>query len=109
MKRGTVIKNSSYFDFKAKSNCYQIKIRELKALPRDLGKKIDLSGRLEWKAEDLPEFLKSDEENEKFYEQIKKQSNKSNNASDNGSRASGINLDGLARKLGTQDGVNFLV
>ena len=62
MKRGTVIKNSSYFDFKAKSNCYQIKIRELQALPRDFGKKIDLSGRLEWKAEDLPKFLESVEE-----------------------------------------------
>ena len=64
MKRGTVIKNSSYFDFKAKSNCYQIKIRELEVLPRDFGKKIDLcaSGRLVWKAEGLPEFLASDEE-----------------------------------------------
>ena len=50
--------------FKAKSNCYQIKIRELKVLPRDFGKKIDLcaSGRLEWKAEDLPKFLESVEE-----------------------------------------------
>jgi hypothetical protein len=64
MKRGTVIRNSSYFDFKAKSNCYQIKIRELEALPRDLGKKIDLcaSGQIVWKAEDLPKFLESDEE-----------------------------------------------
>lgn len=64
MKRGTVIKNSSYFDFKAKSNCYQIKIRELKPLSRDFGKKIDLcaSGQLVWRADGLPEFLESGEE-----------------------------------------------
>lgn len=63
MKRGTVIRNSSYFDFKAKSNCYQIKIRELQALPKDFGKKIDLlsSGTLSWVPCQLPDYFASDE------------------------------------------------
>ena len=48
LKRGTVIRNSSRFNYTAKSSCYQIKISELEPLKQDLGQHMDLvaSGRL---------------------------------------------------------------
>ena len=61
MKRGTVVRNSSYFDFKAKSNCYQIKIRDLLALSKDFGKFIDLcAGKITWVSEKMPKFCTTD-------------------------------------------------
>ena len=64
MKRGTVIRNSSYFDFKAKSNCYQIQIYELEPLPKDFGEYIDLfaSNVLRWVPCTLTEFFQSEED-----------------------------------------------
>lgn len=42
MKRGTVVQNSSSFDYVAKTSSYQIKISDLDPLPNDFGKSIDL-------------------------------------------------------------------
>lgn len=42
VKRGSVVRNSSHYNFTAKSNCYNIKIRELAPLRTNFGKKIDL-------------------------------------------------------------------
>ncbi len=69
MKRGTVIRNSSNFDYVAKSSCYQIKISELEALRKDFGEKIDLmtSGQLEFET-DPSKFVDSCE-NEFFFVQ----------------------------------------
>ena len=69
MKRGTVIRNSSNFDYVAKSSCYQIKISELEALRKDFGEKIDLmtSGQLEFET-DSSKFVDSCE-NEFFFVQ----------------------------------------
>ena len=65
MKRGTVIQNSSNFNFVAKSSCYQIKISELEPLPKNFGKRIDLvqSGSIAFCTKDFSEFaLCSDED-----------------------------------------------
>ena len=66
MKRGTVVKNSSNFDYVAKSSCYQIKISELEPLRKDIGERMDLisSGRIEF--ENKTFFGLQSEEDEYF-------------------------------------------
>lgn len=73
MKRGTVVKNSSNFDYVAKSSCYQIKISELEPLRKDIGQKIDLmtSGQLDFE-EDRSKFVDSCED-EFFFVQNKEE------------------------------------
>lgn len=69
LKRGTVIQNSSRFQYRAKSNCYQIKISELKALPKDFGKKVDLIAeeRIKFQYVSLKKFTEQEEEEEYFF------------------------------------------
>tara|TARA_B100000925_G_scaffold290542_1_gene276008 strand:+ start:431 stop:1297 length:867 start_codon:yes stop_codon:yes gene_type:complete len=69
LKRGTIIENSSYFKYKAKSNCYQIKISELKPLQKDFGKKVDLiaEGQLTFKNSSFQQFAEQEEEDEYFF------------------------------------------
>ena len=69
LKRGTIIENSSYFKYKAKSNCYQIKISELKPLQKDFGKKVDLigEGRVTFKDATFQQFAEQEEEDEYFF------------------------------------------
>lgn len=72
LKRGTVIRNSSRFNYTAKSSCYQIKISELEPLRKDLGQRMDLvaSGRLV--VEDAKCFPLQSDEDEYFMHEYDK-------------------------------------
>lgn len=68
MKRGTVVQNSSSFNYVAKSSCYQIKISELEPLKKDFGSAIDLiqSGSLRLQKGSIEAFAAQKEEDEFF-------------------------------------------
>lgn len=68
MKRGTVVQNSSNFNYVAKSSCYQIKISELEPLEKDFGAIVNLteSGSLRLVRASMKEFALQKEEDEFF-------------------------------------------
>ena len=69
MKRGTVVQNSSSFNYVAKSSCYQIKISQLEPLKKDMGKRTDLieDGSLTFVGCKFDTFVDQKEENDYFY------------------------------------------
>ena len=70
MKRGTVVQNSSNFNYVAKSSCYQIKISELEPLEKDFGARINLieSGSIRLRKGALLDFAGQQTEDEFFLE-----------------------------------------